>query len=392
MSRVKGNTGHFLDSLKQWTFLQRRCSTFVKLWNWLGLTFPWHFLRSLRHHPFQRDTRVSHPALQGYIYCTYLYHRSLRILRLADVILNHYNLTCSCQPHPIVRIAQCKMNGMLLCLSAISSLLAAGNCAYQPNWDSLDARLLPAWYDEAKVGVFPVWGLYSVPSIVNEWFWYDWKVRKNPEIVEYMEKNYPARFTYADFAPMFKAEMYDPNAWADLFAKSGAKWAHLVYQRCSLRYGEYSSHCRYVVPTTKHHSGYTLWPTNTSWNWNTKDTGPHRDLIGQWITQVLLFFSVRSQQHCLTSHQPCLCNNYTTLLWILLYWWTGDLASAVRNRTTLKYGLYFSLFEWFNPLFLQDQANGFKTQDYVRVCVLRSEVISYATKACMWLNTHYHYK
>ena len=115
------------------------------------------------------------------------------------------------------------MDRVLLSLSTLISFLAAGKCAYQPNWDSLDARPLPVWYDEAKVGLFPVWGLYSVPSIVSEWFWYDWKVRKNQDIVEYMEKNYPPRFTYADFAPMFKAEMYDPNAWAELFAKSGAK-------------------------------------------------------------------------------------------------------------------------------------------------------------------------
>ena len=31
----------------------------------------------------------------------------------------------------------------------------------------------------------------------------------------------------------------------------------------------------------------------------------------------------------------------------------GDLAAAVRNETSLKFGLYHSWFEWFNPLWLQ---------------------------------------
>ena len=74
--------------------------------------------------------------------------------------------------------------------------------------------------------------------------------------------------------------------------------------------------------TTKHHSGYTLWPSKTSWNWNSVDTGPHMDLI-------------------------------------------GNLSASVRKNSDIHFGLYFSQFEWFNPLYLQDKANGFKTQKYV---------------------------
>ena len=94
---------------------------------------------------------------------------------------------------------------------------------YQPTWDSLDKRPLPDWYDEAKVGIFMHWGVYSVPSFGSEWFWYRWKGTKDPAYSEFMEKNYPPGFTYADFAPMFKAEFYDPTKWAALFQQSGAK-------------------------------------------------------------------------------------------------------------------------------------------------------------------------
>lgn len=43
---------------------------------------------------------------------------------------------------------------------------------------------------------------------------------------------------------------------------------------------------------------------------------------------------------------------------------SGDLAAGVRNNTDIHFGLYYSLYEWFNPLFLKDKASGFTTTDY----------------------------
>lgn len=117
--------------------------------------------------------------------------------------------------------------GLLLLVSCFVAIGAQ----YKPTWDSLDARTLPSWYDEAKFGIFLHWGVYSVPSYgggqgsgtAGEWFWWYWKGAKSAWAVNYMNKNYPPGFSYADFAPEFKAEMYDPNQWAQLFAKAGAK-------------------------------------------------------------------------------------------------------------------------------------------------------------------------
>ena len=47
--------------------------------------------------------------------------------------------------------------------------------------------------------------------------------------------------------------------------------------------------------------------------------------------------------------------------------YSGDLAEAVRNRTNVTFGLYFSLYEWFNPLYLKDKGNHFNSQQYVDV-------------------------
>jgi len=97
---------------------------------------------------------------------------------------------------------------------------------YQPTWDSLNSRPLPKWYDQSKFGIILHWGVYSVPSFHSEeeWFWNYWKTDNDSDIIKFMEENYPPEFDYPDFAPMFKAELFDPKAWADLFQKSGARY------------------------------------------------------------------------------------------------------------------------------------------------------------------------
>ena len=105
----------------------------------------------------------------------------------------------------------------------VSCILPVTLGQYQPNWASIDSRPLPSWYDESKFGIFFHWGIFAVPSFGSEWFWWYWQGVKDKTYVDFMKKNYPPGFTYADFGPMFKAEFFDPNKWADLLAASGAK-------------------------------------------------------------------------------------------------------------------------------------------------------------------------
>ena len=175
---------------------------------------------------------------------------------------------------------------------------ASSSVRYQPNWQSLNQRPIPAWFDQAKFGIFIHWGVYSVPAYADpsskigesyaEWYW-NHMHNHDGATWKFHEKTYGANVKYQDFAPQFKARLYDPDQWAELFKDAGA---------------------RYVVLTSKHHDGFCLWPSPQSWNWNAVDVGPHRDLL-------------------------------------------GDLTKAVRAQG-LRMGYYYSLYEWYNPLYHSD--------------------------------------
>ncbi|XP_036301774.1 tissue alpha-L-fucosidase isoform X2 [Pipistrellus kuhlii] len=120
---------------------------------------------------------------------------------------------------------------LLLVLGAAEWALGAQR-RYTPDWPSLDSRPLPAWFDEAKFGVFVHWGVFSVPAWGSEWFWWHWKGEGLPQYRRFMSDNFPPGFSYADFGPLFTARFFDPEAWADLFQAAGAK---------NIRYGLYHS-------------------------------------------------------------------------------------------------------------------------------------------------------
>lgn len=130
---------------------------------------------------------------------------------------------------------------------------------YRADWQSLETYQVPDWYKDAKFGIFIHWGVYSVPAFGSEWYPRQMYVQGSPEFKHHIATYGPQdKFGYKDFVPMFKAEKFDPAAWARLFKDSGAK---------------------YVVPVFEHHDGFAMYDSGLS-DWTAVKMGPHRDLVG----------------------------------------------------------------------------------------------------------------
>ncbi|MFW9949272.1 MAG: alpha-L-fucosidase [Candidatus Thorarchaeota archaeon] len=162
---------------------------------------------------------------------------------------------------------------------------------YKPTLESLDTHPLPEWFDDAKLGMFIDWGVYSVPGWapqVGEGAvypdWYLWKMYHGPRTKIYHRKNWGREFECDDFIPFFTASEYDPQEIVELALDSGMQ---------------------YVVPFTKMHDGFCLWDSSYS-NRTSVKLGPERDLI-------------------------------------------RPLVDACRE-VSLKIGLYFSIDEWVYPI------------------------------------------
>lgn len=136
---------------------------------------------------------------------------------------------------------------------------------FEPTWESVRTHRVPDWYHDAKLGVFLHWGPYSVPGwapqvpdiqelLVRhgpvrmlrdnpyaEWYRNTMQIDGSPT-QRHHQQTYGADFPYDGFVPMFDEGTAgaDLDAIASLCAEAGA---------------------RYVVLTTKHHDGFSLWPS-----------------------------------------------------------------------------------------------------------------------------------
>jgi alpha-L-fucosidase len=143
----------------------------------------------------------------------------------------------------------------------------AADGPYRPDWATIIGRYQqPQWYKDAKFGIFIHWGVYSVPAADSEWFP---RNMYHPGGEAY--KAFHERFAsgdesrgYKDLIPLFKAEKFDPAAWAALFKESGAQ---------------------YIIPVAEHHDGFAMYDSSLS-DWTVAKMGPRRDTLGELAAAV----------------------------------------------------------------------------------------------------------
>jgi alpha-L-fucosidase len=137
---------------------------------------------------------------------------------------------------------------------------------FEPTWESLRQHdPAPEWFQDAKFGIYFHWGVYTVPAFGFEWYprlmhlendkYFD-SLIYNHHLEKY---GHPSEFGYHDFIPMFKAEKFNANQWADLFEKAGA---------------------RFAGPVAEHSDGFSMWASKVT-PWNAMDKGPERDVVGE---------------------------------------------------------------------------------------------------------------
>lgn len=196
-----------------------------------------------------------------------------------------------------MRLSLSRRAACRLMAAASSSAAWANQAAYEPNWQSLSRHAVPEWFHDAKLGIFVHWGLYSVPAWAPlateamkdaaakgdygrlaptewmkanpyaEWYLNTLLIEGSPTAIHHRQ-TYGSRFSYLDFIPEFNRAIrkWNPASMADAFLQAGA---------------------RYVVLTTKHHDGFTLWPSRVVNPYRR----PHqraaaRDLVGELSSAV----------------------------------------------------------------------------------------------------------
>ncbi len=164
----------------------------------------------------------------------------------------------------------------LACITACGCDLSAQPIHYYPTEQSLVQYNAPEWFKDAKIGYWVHWGVYSVPAFAGdhaaEWYgrWMyvtEEDAQKDPSLARglataaHHRQTYgdPKDFGYKEFIPMWKAEKFDANQWADLFTAGGAKFFTMM---------------------AMHHDNYPLWDSKTT-PLNSVNSGPKRDFVGE---------------------------------------------------------------------------------------------------------------
>lgn len=161
------------------------------------------------------------------------------------------------------------LSTMLLLLSCQSSkksynidsvVSPKGTEVFQDNWENIAQNYkFPEWFADAKFGIFIHWGVYAVPAFDSEWYSRHMYQKDHIAYKHHIETWGPQNeFGYKDFIPMFKAEKFDAEEWAELFKKSGA---------------------RYIVPVAEHHDGFAMYNSDLN-EWNAAKMGPKKDILG----------------------------------------------------------------------------------------------------------------
>ncbi len=135
---------------------------------------------------------------------------------------------------------------------------------YLPDWNSLlQHNSTPEWFQDAKLGIYFHWGVYTVPAYFSEWYPYQMYM-EGSDVYKHHQQTYgdQSEFGYHEFVKDFTGEYFDADEWVTLFKKAGA---------------------RFAGPVAQHHDGFAMWDSEVN-PWNSVDKGPNKDITGELAT------------------------------------------------------------------------------------------------------------
>ncbi|CAG6395907.1 alpha-L-fucosidase [Streptomyces cocklensis] len=234
-----------------------------------------------------------------------------------------------------------------------------GPGSYSASWSSVDQHPpAPAWFQDAKFGIYYHWGVFSVPAFGNEWYPRNMYIGGSAEnqhhIATYGD---PSSWPYnnfidgardkagnfVQFAPKLASQggNWDPAAWAQLFKAAGA---------------------RFAGPVAEHHDGFSMW--NSSSNpWNSVQHGPKLDLVAQHAQAIrgqgLKFMASLHHAYHFNGYYDHVPNQSDPTLRILF----GQQGSAAENQ--LWYNKLIEVIDGYQPdLIWQDFDLGLVQESY----------------------------
>jgi alpha-L-fucosidase len=142
---------------------------------------------------------------------------------------------------------------------ALAQAIAPGK--YAGTRASLASYETPAWFADAKFGIWSHWGPQSAVGD-GDWYARNMYMEGSPQYDYHVKRFGPqSKFGYKDCIPLFTADKWDPEHLMDLYVKAGAK---------------------YFFSMGVHHDGFDMWNSKYQPRWNAVASGPHKDIVGLW--------------------------------------------------------------------------------------------------------------
>ena len=133
---------------------------------------------------------------------------------------------------------------------------------FTPDWASLTAGYTaPAWFRDAKFGIWAHWGAPSVPAAGDDWYARNMYLQGHPSYDHHLKSyGHPTDTGFMEIQNLWTAERWDPERLLDLYQRAGA---------------------RYFMALANHHDNFDCFDSSHH-PWNSTRVGPKRDIVGTW--------------------------------------------------------------------------------------------------------------